>query len=94
MMALVVFTALRVAQPMCSTTPSFTQWSAMYNKSYAPTERDYRETIYTTNLKTMGVNTSWITTVDEFSDRTSGELVSKNSTVVAMPIRRSLRGSM
>ena len=79
---------------MCSTTPSFTQWSAMYNKSYAPTERDYRETIYTTNLKTMGVNTSWITSVDEFSDRTSGELVSKNSTVVAKPIRRSLRGSM
>lgn len=79
---------------MCSTTPSFTQWSAMYNKSYAPTERDYRETIYTTNLKTMGVNTSWITSVDEFSDRTLGELVSKNSTVVAKPIRRSLRGSM
>ena len=79
---------------MCSTTPSFTQWSAMYNKSYAPTERDYRETIYTTNLKTMVVNTSWITSVDEFSDRTLGELVSKNSTVVAKPIRRSLRGSM
>ena len=79
---------------MCSTTPSFTQWSAMYNKSYAPTERDYRETIYTTNLKTTGVNTSWITSVDEFSDRTLGELVSKNSTVVAKPIRRSLRGSM
>ena len=79
---------------MCSTTPSFTQWSAMYNKSYAPTERDYRETVYRTNLKTMGVNTSWITSVDEFSDRTSGELVSKNNTVVAKPIRRSLRGSM
>jgi hypothetical protein len=88
MMALVVFTALRVAQPMCSTTPSFTQWSAI------PTERDYRETIYTTNLKTMGVNTSWITSVDEFSDRTSGELVLKNSTVLEKPIRRSLRGSM
>lgn len=80
--------------PMCSTTPSFTQWSAMYNKSYAPTERDYRETIYRTNLKTMGVNTSWITSVDEFSDRKFDELVSKNSTVVATPIRRSLRGSM
>ena len=79
---------------MCSTTPSFTQWSAMYNKSYTPTERDYREHIYTTNLKTMGVNTSWITSVDEFSDRTFGEVVSKNSTVVAKPIRRSLRGSM
>ena len=79
---------------MCSTTPSFTQWSAMYNKSYAPTERDYRETIYRTNLKTMGVNTSWITTVDEFSDRTFSELVSKNSTVFVTPIRRSLRGSM
>ncbi len=94
MMALVVFTGMRFAQPMCSTTPSFTQWSAMYNKSYAPTERDYRESIYSTNLKNMGVNTSWITTVDEFSDRTFGELVSKNSTVVATPIRRSLRGSM
>ncbi len=80
--------------PMCSTTPSFTQWSAIYNKSYAPTERDYRESIYSTNLKTMGVNTSWIKSVNEFSDRTFGELVSKNSTVVATPIRRSLRGSM
>ena len=79
---------------MCSTTPSFTQWSAMYNKSYAPTERDYREHTYRTNLKTMGVNTSWITSVDEFSDRTLGELVLENSTVVAKPIRRSLRGSM
>ena len=79
---------------MCSTTPSFTQWSAMYNKSYAPTERDYREHTYRTNLKTMGVNTSWITSVDEFSDLTLGELVLENSTVVAKPIRRSLRGSM
>jgi len=67
----------------------------MHNKSYAPTERDYRETIYTTNVKTLAAgNTSWITGVDEFSDRTAAELASKNDTVVAKVARRSLRGSV
>jgi hypothetical protein len=67
----------------------------MYNKSYAPTERDYRQTIYTTNVKILATgNASWITSVDEFSDRTAAELASKNDTVVAKTSRRSLRGSV
>jgi hypothetical protein len=95
MKALVIFSAMKVLQPMCDLVPNFKQWSVMHNKSYAPTERDYRETIYTTNVKALAAgNASWITGVDEFSDRTAEELVSKNVTVVANTTRRSLRGSM
>ena len=95
MKALVIFTAAKVLQPMCDLVPNFKQWSVMHNKSYAPTERDYRETIYTTNVKTLATgNASWITDVDEFSDRTVAELASKNDTVVSKMPRRSLRGSV
>jgi len=95
MKALVIFSAMKVLQPMCDLVPNFKQWSVMHNKSYAPTERDYRETIYTTNVKALATgNASWITGVDEFSDRTAEELVSKNVTVVSNVTRRSLRGSV
>jgi hypothetical protein len=95
MKALVIFSAVKVLQPMCDLVPNFKQWSVMHNKSYAPTERDYRETIYNANVKTLAAgNTSWITGVDEFSDRTAAELASKNDTVVAKVARRSLRGSV
>ena len=95
MKALVIFSAMKVLQPMCDLVPNFKQWSVMHNKSYAPTERDYRETIYTTNVKVLAAgNASWITGVDEFSDRTAEELVSKNVTVVSNVTRRSLRGSV
>ena len=95
MKALVIFSAAKVLQPMCDLVPNFKQWSVMHNKSYAPTERDYRETIYTANVKTLSTgNASWITDVDEFSDRTVAELASKNDTVVAKMPRRSLRGSV
>jgi hypothetical protein len=95
MKALVIFSAAKVLQPMCDLVPNFKQWSVMHNKSYAPTERDYRETIYTTNVKTLATgNASWITDVDEFSDRTVAELASKNDTVVSKMPRRSLRGSV
>lgn len=95
MKALVIFSAMKVLQPMCDLVPNFKQWSVMHNKSYAPTERDYRETIYTTNVKTLAAgNASWITGVDEFSDRTAEELLSKNVTVVSNVTRRSLRGSV
>ena len=95
MKALVIFSAVKLIQPMCDLVPNFKQWSVMHNKSYTPTERDYRETIYTTNVKTLAAgNTSWITGVDEFSDRTAAELASKNLTVVAKMTRRSLRGSV
>ncbi len=95
MKALVIFSAAKVLQPMCDLVPNFKQWSVMHNKSYAPTERDYRETIYTTNVKTLATgNASWITDVDEFSDRTVAELASKNDTVVSKMPRRSLRGTV
>jgi hypothetical protein len=95
MKALVIFSAVKLIQPMCDLVPNFKQWSVMHNKSYAPTERDYRETIYNANVKTLSAgNTSWITGVDEFSDRTTAELASKNLTVVAKMTRRSLRGSV
>ena len=95
MKALVIFSAAKVLQPMCDLVPNFKQWSVMHNKSYTPTERDYRETIYTMNVKTLATgNASWINGVDEFSDRTAAELVSKNVTVVSNVTRRSLRGSV
>ena len=77
MLALVVYTATCAAaltSPIKLATsqyPSFQQWSKVNGKVYQPTERDYRETVYTQNLATIkSTNGSWTNT---FADRTADE---------------------
>ena len=79
MLALVVYTATCAATVLSSPIkmqsqsqyPSFQQWSKVNGKIYQPTERDYRETIYTQNLATIkSTNGSWTNT---FADRTADE---------------------
>jgi hypothetical protein len=79
MLALVVYTATCAATVLSSSIkmqsqsqyPSFQQWSKVNGRVYQPTERDYRETIYTQNLATIRLtNNSW---TNKFADRTAEE---------------------
>jgi hypothetical protein len=77
MLALVVYTAtcastvLSSPMKMQSPYPSFQKWSKVNGRVYQPTERDYRETIYTQNLATIRLtNNSW---TNKFADRTAEE---------------------
>ena len=77
MLALVLYTAtcasivLSSPMKMQSPYPSFQKWSKVNGKVYQPTERDYRETIYTQNLATIkSTNGSW---TNKFADRTAEE---------------------
>jgi KDEL-tailed cysteine endopeptidase len=62
--------------------PSFTHWASYYGKVYTPTERDYRNYIFNTNVEriyyhnTMS-NSSWTMSVNKFADMTSTEWRSK-----------------
>lgn len=61
--------------------PTFSTWSSMYNRSYTPTERDYRESVYTQNLVKIAKhnmqNHSWSLDVNQFADLTSKEFSTK-----------------
>jgi len=79
MLALVVYTAtcastvLSTPMKMLSQSPypSFQKWSKVNGRVYQPTERDYRETVYTQNLATIRLtNNSW---TNKFADRTAEE---------------------
>jgi hypothetical protein len=80
MLALVVYTAtcaavlsspIKVQSQSQSQFPSFQKWSNINGRVYQPTERDYRETIYTQNLATIqSTNNSW---TNKFADRTAEE---------------------
>jgi hypothetical protein len=77
MLALVLYTAtcasivLSSPMKMQSPYPSFQKWSKVNGRVYQPTERDYRETIYTQNLATIRLtNNSW---TNKFADRTAEE---------------------
>jgi hypothetical protein len=78
MLALVVYTATcaaLIASPIKvqsqSPYPSFQKWSKVNGKVYQPTERDYRETVYTQNLAAIkSSNGSW---TNKFADRTAEE---------------------
>ena len=77
MLALVLYTAtcasIVLSSPMKiqSPYPSFQKWSKVNGRVYQPTERDYRETIYTQNLATIKLtNGSW---TNMFADRTAEE---------------------
>lgn len=61
----------------CTTFPSFTEWADIYGKSYAPTESDYRMTIYHQNLNKIyqhnTANHTWTMDVNQFADLTADE---------------------
>lgn len=61
----------------CSTQPSFNEWAEQYGKSYEPTERDYRITVYEENLMKIDAhnakNLSWTMGVNQFADLTEDE---------------------
>jgi hypothetical protein len=97
MLALVVYTATCAAvlsSPMKmqsqSQYPSFQKWSRVNGKVYQPTERDYRETIYTQNLATIQSNNgSWTNT---FADRTAEEFAAYLD-CVELKSKTNLRGA-
>jgi len=57
--------------------PTFEEWSAYYGKSYEPTERDFRETVYNQNILKIvshnAGNSSWTMGVNKFADLTADE---------------------
>lgn len=77
---------------LSSVFPSFNEWTNHYNKTYTPTERDYRNSVYNDNLLkiarhnaagtntwTMGVNKFADLTSEEFSDRYVGGVLGRRN---------------
>lgn len=62
---------------LCGAYPTFQQWSLENGRSYAPTERDYRETVYYANVAKIDAhnegNFSWTMDVNQFADLTADE---------------------
>lgn len=61
--------------------PSFDDWTIQHGKAYAPTERDYRNFVYNTNvahiLSHNAGNSSWTMAVNKFADLTGEEFSAK-----------------
>jgi hypothetical protein len=59
------------------TYPSFTKWAALNNRTYEPTERDYRNSVYVNNVRAIrhhnAGNHSWTMAVNKFADLTAAE---------------------
>jgi C1A family cysteine protease len=57
--------------------PSFAKWSRLNNRVYEPTERDYREAVYLSNIRTIrehnAGNHGWTMAVNKFADLTTDE---------------------
>ena len=77
MLSLVVL-ALGTCSPLA---PSFEDWSLQHGKVYAPTERDYRNSIYDANVARIVAhnagNASWTMAVNKFADLTAEEFGAK-----------------
>ena len=60
--------------------PTFQTWSFQQGKFYSPTERDYRESVYYANVRTIDAhneqNFSWTMDVNQFADLTADEFKS------------------
>lgn len=85
--ALAIFSAL-------STQPSFEEWSIQHGKVYSPTERDFRETVYKTNVAKIlhhnEGNHSWTMSINKFADLTPEEFKARYTGGLRLP-KRSLR---
>ena len=74
--------------------PTFDQWAFHYGKVYQPTERDYRQTVYTNNLAKIihhnHGNHSWTMGVNQFTDLTAEEFKARYTGGLRIP-KKSLR---
>ena len=86
--------ALTLFAASCSLQPSFNEWTAMHGKSYEPTERDYRISIYEQNLAKIDAhnakNLSWTMGVNQFADLTADEFKARITGGIRTP-KKSLR---
>ena len=71
--------------------PSFEDWSAKYGKNYAPTERDYRNSIYDANVRNAIYQKNWPVTVNNFTDLAEDEVSSVS--VKSQCYKKNLRGA-
>ena len=95
MLALATLAMFQFPQPM-EYAPSFNDWSKKNGKIYAPTERDYRNSVYDTNVKKIVAhntgNYSWSMAVNQFADLTEEEFAAIYGGNSYRPHERSLRG--
>jgi KDEL-tailed cysteine endopeptidase len=74
--------------------PTFEEWCSQHGKSYEPTERDYRQTVYTNNLAKIILhnqgNSSWTMGVNKFADLTADEFKARYVGGLKFP-KKSLR---
>ena len=95
MLALTTLAMFQFPQPM-EYAPSFNDWSKENGKIYAPTERDYRNSIYDANVKKIVEhntgNYSWSMAVNQFADLTEEEFGARYLSSSYRPHKRSLRG--
>jgi C1A family cysteine protease len=86
--------ALTVFAAACSTQPSFNEWAEMHGKSYEPTERDYRISVYEENLMKIEAHNakglSWTMGVNQFADLTAEEFKARFTGGIRVP-KKSLR---
>lgn len=95
MLALATLAMFQFPQPM-EYAPSFNDWSKKNGKIYAPTERDYRNSIYDANVKKIVAhntgNYSWSMAVNQFADLTEDEFGARYGASSYRPHKKSLRG--
>ena len=86
--------ATTVASSECGLYPSFNEWSAVNGKAYAPTERDYRNTVFNSNVAKIIThntgNSSWSMAVNKFADLTADEFKARYTGGFVQP-KKSLR---
>jgi KDEL-tailed cysteine endopeptidase len=86
--------ATAAASSECGLYPTFNEWSVAHGKSYEPTERDYRNTVFNANVaKIIAHNTgnsSWTMAVNKFADLTADEFKAMYTGGFVQP-KKSLR---
>lgn len=86
--------ALTVYAAACSTQPSFNEWAEMHGKSYEPTERDFRITVFNENVAKIEAhnakNLSWTMGLNQFADLTADEFKARFTGGIRVP-KKSLR---
>lgn len=74
--------------------PTFEEWSSTYGKTYEPTERDYRNSVYDTNVAMINAHNSgnhtWTMGVNQFADLTAKEFAARYTGGLLRP-KRNLR---
>ena len=75
--------------------PTFEEWSVHHGKVYEPTERDYRESVYNSNVAKIvshnAGNHSWSMNVNKFADLTAEEFKARYAGGLNKPKKTSLR---